>query len=202
MRTLCHETADAALAIDPPRREAWLIDLADEPEFVSPICARHADLMSVPAGWLLHDERDGASALFAKRCIAERPDAERRAALTATTSPAEDEEATVTRLDHRRARLQRILEEPTLFEPGHPGTRGHDSEAADIPAASGTTDDTMPPGANDHSPDADVSSDDTAAKHNAGAEWIGEPDDRHNDLLDVDGSTPLLARAFRSSQAS
>ena len=161
MRPHCPNRVAAGLAINPPRQEAWLLPWPDDPYLISPICDEHAEALTVPAGWLLHDERDGASALFAERSVA-------------ATEP-----ATVTRLDHRRARREVEAEELTLFD-----TSPADSASDDVDRA----DDTVEPVTTD--------------QHNAGAEWIGEPDERHTELLDVDDKTPLLARAFRASQAS
>ncbi len=150
----------AGLAIDSPRCEAWLIEWPDDPFLISPICKKHADTLSVPPGWLIHDERDGETSLFADRSVA-------RAATT---------RATVAHLDERRARREAATEELTLFEtPVHenPDDSGRNS-----------------------------ASDDQTEQHNIGAEWIGDPDERHSDMLDVDATTPLLERAFRASQAS
>lgn len=155
VRSTCRSPATAGLAIDPPRREAWLVEWHADAFLLSPVCERHADALTVPAGWLLHDDRQPTHGLFAERSVA-----------------AASGQGTVTRLDHRRARRERVVEEPTLFATDE--TTGDD-------ATGDRAGDTL---------------------RNPGGDWIGDPDERHTELLDVDERTPLLARAFRASQAS
>jgi hypothetical protein len=145
----------------------WLIDWPIDPILISPICSKHAEALSVPAGWLLHDDRDGESSLFAERSVA-------AADSTGSTR------ATVARLDHRRAQRDCVVEELQLFE---------------VPESDETA------VAADRSP-AQCNAETAGLGHNPGAEWIGEPEERSNELLEVDAATPLLARAFRASQAS
>ena len=161
VRTQCQSPVAAGLAVNPPRREAWLIPWPEDPFLITPICDDHAESITVPSGWLLHDEREGATSLFAERSFAA------------------NETATVTRLDHRRARRALDVEELTLFalpasEPMPATLEGIDEE----------------------------NQQDAAAQDHTANQWIGEPGERHTELLDVDEKTPLLARAFRASQAS
>jgi len=159
VRTECSDPASAGLAVDSARREAWLIELPDDATLMIPVCSAHADVLSVPAGWMIHDNRDDAgSALFADRSVPEAP-----------------ARATVTRLDHRRARRSTKLEEPTLF--------GSNTTPTDSEIESQTPEEEPP-----------SQSDDDA--------WTGRAGAHHSEMLDVDDATPLLARAFRSSQAS
>jgi len=157
-RTECSDLASVGLAVDSIRREAWLVDLPDDATLMIPICTTHADALSVPAGWMIHDNRDDAgSALFADRSVAEAP-----------------AKATVTRLDHRRARRSTKLEEPTLF--------GSNAAPTDSDIESQTPEE-EPPSRTDDA-------------------WTGHAGTHPSELLEVDDATPLLARAFRSSQAS
>lgn len=54
----CDQDAVARLAADFNRREGWLRDVAagDGPHDYL-LCGRHADKMSLPRSWVLHDER-------------------------------------------------------------------------------------------------------------------------------------------------
>lgn len=57
-RSGCCESATATLGYDYAQRTAWLVDIIDKPHPATyDLCARHADGLSVPMGWTLHDQR-------------------------------------------------------------------------------------------------------------------------------------------------
>ncbi|MGH9106497.1 MAG: DUF3499 family protein [Acidimicrobiales bacterium] len=61
-RPACPAKASAWLAYDYAARCAWLDDEpgpASEPSHRWPLCARHADTLSVPRGWFCVDRRGG-----------------------------------------------------------------------------------------------------------------------------------------------
>lgn len=145
------------LAIDAPSGEVWLIDWPEDAVLLSPMCSHHADALTVPAGWLLHDNRgDTNPALFADRSVAR-------------AKPI----AMVTALAPQRAKGHEVVESQTLFDE----TLGAETDVDPNSLAASST-----------------------RPRNRGL--IGKPEDRHSKMLDVDNSTPLLERAFRSSQAS
>ncbi|OWY60859.1 hypothetical protein B7486_66900 [cyanobacterium TDX16] len=54
----CTEFAIATLTYDYSGSAAWLDDLAAEAHpMTHDLCARHADRLSAPNGWVLHDRR-------------------------------------------------------------------------------------------------------------------------------------------------
>jgi len=159
VRTQCPDPTTVGLAVDSRRREAWLVDLPEDATLLIPVCTAHADALSVPVGWMIHDNRGSVgSALFADRSVPEAP-----------------AKATVTRLDHRRARRSTKIDEPTLF--------GADKTSPETDADSPNTNNDPP-----------AESDDEA--------WTGRSAAQQNEMLEVDDATPMLARAFRASQAS
>ena len=56
-RSACGDTAAASLSFDYEARAAWLIDAAQPHPATYLLCQRHADALSVPIGWTLHDNR-------------------------------------------------------------------------------------------------------------------------------------------------
>ena len=64
-RAACCETAAATLGYDYRERAAWLVDLIAEPHPATyDLCFRHADGLTVPMGWALHDRRRIVSTPF------------------------------------------------------------------------------------------------------------------------------------------
>lgn len=60
----CTDFAIATLTYDYAGSAAWLDDLAAEAHpMTHDLCARHADRLSAPNGWLLHDRRQAAPLL-------------------------------------------------------------------------------------------------------------------------------------------
>lgn len=60
----CTGPAIATLAYDYQGSAAWLDDLAAEPHpMTHDLCARHADRLSAPNGWVLHDRRQATPLL-------------------------------------------------------------------------------------------------------------------------------------------
>lgn len=57
-RTGCAERARVTLTYQYARSHVWLDDLsADRDPHAYDLCERHADRLSVPSGWSLHDRR-------------------------------------------------------------------------------------------------------------------------------------------------
>jgi hypothetical protein len=57
----CTEFAIATLTYDYSGSAAWLDDLAPEAHpMTHDLCARHADRLSAPNGWVLHDRRQAS----------------------------------------------------------------------------------------------------------------------------------------------
>jgi hypothetical protein len=64
-RSDCGEPAAATLSFDYEQRAAWLGDITQPHPATYALCRRHADGLSVPKGWTLHDTRaagDGSGA--------------------------------------------------------------------------------------------------------------------------------------------
>lgn len=63
-RPACGGVPTATLAYDYAGRTVWVDPLAEESHpMTHDLCARHADRLSVPNGWVLHDRRDEATLL-------------------------------------------------------------------------------------------------------------------------------------------
>lgn len=57
-RPACGGTPTATLAYDYAGRSVWVDPLSDESHpMTHDLCTRHADNLSVPNGWVLHDRR-------------------------------------------------------------------------------------------------------------------------------------------------
>lgn len=62
-KTHCSEPAVATIVLRYERRQVAMVDLlADHDPNHMELCARHADALVPPIGWLVQDERDGAAA--------------------------------------------------------------------------------------------------------------------------------------------
>ena len=60
-RPTCALAASATLGYDYRGQTVWVDPLSDEPHpMTHDLCGRHADALSVPNGWRLHDRRDDA----------------------------------------------------------------------------------------------------------------------------------------------
>ncbi|MBK5223743.1 MAG: DUF3499 family protein [Acidimicrobiia bacterium] len=67
-RPACGNPPAATLAYDYAGRSVWVDPLADESHpMTHDLCARHADTLSVPNGWALHDRRVDAALLHIAR---------------------------------------------------------------------------------------------------------------------------------------
>ena len=140
-RVHCTAAARAGVVVDSDHQHIAIIDLDAEQPFVIGLCHRHADRLTMPAGWKISERREAQQSLF-----------------NLEPEPVVAADAVgVTPIEHQRAR--RIL------------------DAEDVPG-------------------------DVAVAGPRPTRWIGEPAARSNELLDVDDDSPLLARAFRASQAS
>lgn len=58
----CADPPSTTLTYAYERREAWLLDGAGQQHngTVYPMCGAHADRVTIPIGWVLHDRRSGA----------------------------------------------------------------------------------------------------------------------------------------------
>lgn len=60
-RPTCPELAAGTLSYDYAERYVWLNDLAAEDDPANhDLCERHADRVTAPQGWVLHDRRNVA----------------------------------------------------------------------------------------------------------------------------------------------
>jgi hypothetical protein len=60
-RPTCPESAVVTLSYDYTGRNVWLDDLAtDDDPANHDLCERHADRVTAPQGWVLHDRRNVA----------------------------------------------------------------------------------------------------------------------------------------------
>ena len=94
----CTQEADAVLLMVPQECSAWLVSL-NHPAAKdgSPLCADHADRMTVPVGWVLSDERNapkkrrrkGKAQAKAKKSL--RNDSEQKADFSAITDSIDDD---------------------------------------------------------------------------------------------------------------
>ena len=65
-RTGCSDRAEVTLTYHYGRSQVWLDDLSPERDpHAYDLCDRHAERLSVPAGWYLDDRRFGRHALIA-----------------------------------------------------------------------------------------------------------------------------------------
>lgn len=70
-RSACSEPAAATLGYDYATRTAWLVDAISEPHPATyDLCHRHADGLTIPMGWELHDQRRIVTPLFDARAQA------------------------------------------------------------------------------------------------------------------------------------
>jgi hypothetical protein len=70
-RPTCAEPAQATLDYDYANRTVWLSSLTGEATpRAHDLCDRHADSLSVPRGWVLHDDRENAAGMFAPSEVA------------------------------------------------------------------------------------------------------------------------------------
>ncbi|MCP3938583.1 MAG: DUF3499 family protein [Actinomycetia bacterium] len=158
----CVKPAAAGLALDHEHQRVTIIDRDTAIDLLLiELCHHHADEVTMPTGWVIDDDRAAQQSLF----VAELLD---------TAAP-----ASVSRLDHRRARQERTIHEPTLFSaPERADENKMEDKRRRIPI------EPIEPIEDEDSP------------------WIGQPELRHSELLEVDETSPLLARAFRASRAS
>ncbi len=99
VRVDCVKPAAAGLALDHEHQRVTIIDRDSVADLLLiELCHHHADEVTMPTGWTIADERPAQQALFVTEFVPE------------TTAS-----ASVSRLDHRRARRESIVEEPTLF---------------------------------------------------------------------------------------
>ncbi len=58
----CPTPPSATLTYAYERREAWLFDAPEEQQNGTsyPMCDAHADAVTIPIGWVLHDRRNAA----------------------------------------------------------------------------------------------------------------------------------------------
>lgn len=64
-RNGCCEPAAATFGYDYAERTVWLVDATDTPHPATyDLCHRHADTLTVPMGWALHDRRRIVTPLF------------------------------------------------------------------------------------------------------------------------------------------
>ena len=69
----CATTASATLTYDYAAGTVWIDVLSDEAHpMTHDMCARHADSLRVPRGWLLQDRRVTPAPLFTERVGSER----------------------------------------------------------------------------------------------------------------------------------
>jgi Protein of unknown function (DUF3499) len=61
----CSEPATTLFTFAYGSRESWLADLAHRTSHAGIVlCGRHADLLTPPIGWVLHDRRTPLTTLF------------------------------------------------------------------------------------------------------------------------------------------
>lgn len=67
----CAELAIATLAYDYGSSTVWMEHLSDDAHpMTHDLCARHADNMTVPMGWLLQDRRTPVHPIFKAKTLA------------------------------------------------------------------------------------------------------------------------------------
>lgn len=70
-RSACSDTSAATLGYDYGTRTAWIVDVVDVAHPATyDLCNRHADGLTIPMGWELHDQRRIATPLFDQRAQA------------------------------------------------------------------------------------------------------------------------------------
>ena len=93
VRVGCSDAAVAGLALDPEHQRVWIVDLpADAPRYIG-VCHAHADLLTVPEGWSIVEDRNPQGRLFVRASPRRVRSAEERR---------RDAVASITHLEHRR----------------------------------------------------------------------------------------------------
>jgi hypothetical protein len=63
-RPTCAGDAEVGLGYDAVNRVAWLVTLDGQPENLLGLCVRHAERVTLPAGWVGRDDRSGDPTLW------------------------------------------------------------------------------------------------------------------------------------------
>ncbi len=150
----------------------WIVDLpADDPRYIG-VCHAHAELLTVPEGWSIVEDRNPQGKLFVRASPRRVRTAEQRRL---------DAIASVAHLEHRRRGAE--VTELQLFD-----------DLATDTSPEGSSDPVLTDAV---LPDSVLT--DTEVRPTT---WVGDPDLRHSAHHEVDDASPLLQRAFRASRAS